>query len=127
MSSPRIYAGLAERGIDVVDEIHDELQREDQERAGRGRDDHRPRHTELGRSTVVSRPGEVAQPARTARAAASAARAADLRPERAGESMDPVRMYLKEIGKVPLLTGEQEVTLARRAGSRCSGDGTARS
>ncbi|MGZ4754612.1 MAG: RNA polymerase sigma factor RpoD, partial [Acidimicrobiia bacterium] len=29
-------------------------------------------------------------------------------------SFDPVRMYLKEIGKVPLLTAEQEVTLARR-------------
>jgi RNA polymerase primary sigma factor len=27
---------------------------------------------------------------------------------------DPVRMYLKEIGKVPLLTGAQEVDLARR-------------
>ncbi len=29
-------------------------------------------------------------------------------------SFDPVRMYLKEIGKVPLLTGPQEVTLAMR-------------
>jgi RNA polymerase primary sigma factor len=31
-----------------------------------------------------------------------------------GGGSDPVRMYLKEIGKVPLLTAQQEVALARR-------------
>ena len=34
--------------------------------------------------------------------------------DRAGGSSDPVRMYLKEIGKVSLLTGPQEVWLAQR-------------
>lgn len=37
----------------------------------------------------------------------------DLGPGGTGSSSDPVRMYLKEIGKVSLLTGAQEVILAR--------------
>ena len=109
-----IYAGLAARGIEVVDEIHEELRRED-EQQGRGRDEHRPRHSEIGRSAVVSRPGEAEQVSRSPRVVAPRAeRIADLRPERSGESMDPVRMYLKDIGKVPLLTADQEKQLAQR-------------
>ena len=107
-----IYASINARGVEVVDEIEEELRREDQRRAGRGEGP-----TERAVVPVVAptpaapapRPGATAEPS----AAARHARAP--RPERSeGGSFDPVRMYLKEIGKVPLLTGPQEVTLAQR-------------
>ncbi len=112
-----IYTGISARGVQVVDEIAEELEREDQRRAGGDSSpSHRQRGSEPGRSTgVVTRPG--AAPAakepvsRLGKLSEPAARS-----PHAGEmgSFDPVRMYLKEIGKVPLLTAEQEVTLAQR-------------
>ncbi len=113
-----IYAGIKARGIEVVDEIAEELQREDQRRAGGSvaapDAPHRRRVPEVGRTIgVVPRPG--AAPDRRKEPMGRLAEPT-AKPERTGElgSFDPVRMYLKEIGKVPLLTGPQEVTLAKR-------------
>ncbi len=114
-----IYAGIKARGIEVVDEITEELQREDQRRAGGGpapapeAPTHRRRASEPGRAPpAVSRPG--AAPETRPKERLGRLDTPAVRPEREFGSFDPVRMYLKEIGKVPLLTAAQEVTLAKR-------------
>jgi RNA polymerase primary sigma factor len=63
---------------------------------------------------TASAPAPLARSRRAAKAESSPGE--NVRPDRAGEGgvSDPVRMYLKEIGKVPLLTGAQEVSLAQR-------------
>jgi RNA polymerase primary sigma factor len=110
-----IYSGISAQGVQVVDEIAEELEREDQRRgAPESRASHRPRGSEPSRSSgVVTRPGAAPTTKPVSRLGKLGEPAA--RHER-GEigSFDPVRMYLKEIGKVPLLTAEQEVTLAQR-------------
>jgi RNA polymerase primary sigma factor len=112
-----IYAGIKARGIEVVDEITEELQREDERRVSAGPAPealaHRRRPPEPGRAgTAVPRPG--AAPETRPKERLGRLDTPAVRPEREFGSFDPVRMYLKEIGKVPLLTGPQEVTLAKR-------------
>ena len=111
-----IYERFRAQNIEVVDEIHEELQREDQQRVGaETTDGHRGRRSESGRGVgTVTRPGEAAtKPRKTAAERVDAAMTAGRDRGESG-SFDPVRMYLKEIGKVSLLTAEQEVTLAKR-------------
>ena len=110
-----IYRRIEARGVAIQDEITEELELED----ARRRDEspaHRARRGET-RPSTVARPGEAAtpRPARPRRDVASVFDEPTARGDR-GETgnFDPVRMYLKDIGKVPLLTAEQEVKLARR-------------
>ena len=110
-----IYDRFRARDIEVVDEIVEELQREDAQRGGESGDRGRARHGEPGRGTAV-RPGDAA--AARPRVRQSAAERLDGpqagRDRGESASFDPVRMYLKEIGKVSLLTAAEEVTLAKR-------------
>jgi RNA polymerase primary sigma factor len=118
-----IYAGMERNGIQVVDEILEELTREDERRAGRGESsssttvrDAVDTAVERSRSQPATRPGAIAGPSAEEPAPATVPRPPRAPRTAAGEmgSFDPVRMYLKEIGKVPLLTGPQEVSLAKR-------------
>jgi RNA polymerase primary sigma factor len=122
-----IYNHIRVSGIELVDEIAAELEAEDEE-------DTSPAPAATTEPPAIPIPLIVPLPTAEAatappdipgQEALTRARRAprpepspgeNVRPDRVGEGgvSDPVRMYLKEIGKVPLLTGQQEVDLARR-------------
>ena len=117
-----LYDMFETRGIKVLDEIAEELEREDQRRAGSVPAAPEPatRHVEPRehRPSTTSRPGAASATRIETEAADDENTMPTGRAPRVthteGGSFDPVRMYLKEIGKVPLLTAAQEVTLAKR-------------
>ncbi|MCJ7671322.1 MAG: RNA polymerase sigma factor RpoD [Acidimicrobiia bacterium] len=98
-----IYARLADRGVEVVDEIDAELREEEALR---------PAPSE---PVVAPRGDALARPRQRRTAAERLDDALEVGRDRGeGGSFDPVRMYLKEIGKVRLLTGDEEKAYARR-------------
>jgi RNA polymerase primary sigma factor len=102
-----IFERIQASGFEIIDEVIEDIRLEDERRARS--DTPPPRPTVAGAPVAPPEP----RPGATATPAARHARAP--RPERTeGGGFDPVRMYLKEIGKVPLLTGAQEVSLAKR-------------
>jgi RNA polymerase primary sigma factor len=121
-----IYAHIRSQGIELVDEIAEELKAED----SAGHDLVPPPEPVVpeidpGAAPIIPLPVAGSRPReRTTRDPATVFSHDAARPERTGEGgiSDPVRMYLKEIGKVPLLTGPQEVSLAQRieAGTNAS-------
>ena len=109
-----IYTHIEASGVQVVEEIVEELEREDAERALEERRSRREAVGAAGRHRGSGRADVATPDKRAEESTALTARPMDRGPLVEHGSFDPVRMYLKEIGRVPLLTAAQEVTLARR-------------
>ncbi len=108
-----IYATIEAAGVAIQNEIVEEIELEDSLRTAASAPTARRRATDRRHTPPVTRPGGA-----TGLRQGSSIFDDDFN-DRATKapsegSLDPVRMYLKEIGKVSLLTGEQEVRLAKR-------------
>ncbi|MGH8999416.1 MAG: RNA polymerase sigma factor RpoD [Acidimicrobiia bacterium] len=125
----RIYDHIRAQGVELVDEIAADLASEDPEDVEIEPEPTPapppgppPGASEAAVSAAPSgettpSPAPAPSPVGPERpSAASAVPGTGGKPERVGEGgiADPVRMYLKEIGKVRLLTAQQEVDLAQR-------------
>ncbi|MES2202359.1 MAG: sigma-70 family RNA polymerase sigma factor, partial [candidate division FCPU426 bacterium] len=104
-----VLSMLGEEGIEIVDKGRSV----DDDHMGETKGDSKVAIGAEGREDGENEkaPAESAEPA-DADAEAAAAERAEAREEHGSD--DPVRMYLHEMGKTPLLTREQEVRLAKR-------------
>jgi RNA polymerase primary sigma factor len=107
-----IYAVIEAAGVTIQNEIVEEIELEDAQRVN---DDggSRRRGSDHRHTATVARPGQAPSTRRSSGIFED--EFYDRGARHTGEgSFDPVRMYLKEIGKVSLLTADQEVRLAQR-------------
>jgi len=95
-----VYDRLRTRGVEVVDEVIAELRAEDAARGAVAAPE--------GEATTGHRPRKLTAAERLDGALSAGNDRGD------GGSFDPVRMYLKEIGRYRLLTGDDEKAKARR-------------
>ena len=70
--------------------------------------------SEMGITVIESEEQEEAQPDEAAREAPAASAAGNLADDDIGRTDDPVRMYLREMGSVELLSREGEIAIAKR-------------
>ena len=70
--------------------------------------------SEMGITVIESEEQEEAQPEEAAREAPAASAAGNLADDDIGRTDDPVRMYLREMGSVELLSREGEIAIAKR-------------